>query len=167
MKKRVLFGLIFVLTFSFSTIVFASSGITMDEAINKALNDAKLTKSKVKYLEAELDNGKYEVEFTKKANNAEYEYKISKKSGNILRKEVEYVYKHNSSKKKIGKEAAREKVAKFSGFKLSTIKKGTCTYEYDDNEGTYEVKFKTSKYKYEYEVLAPTGKIIEYTRVLR
>ena len=37
---------------------------------------------------------------------------------------------------------ARKKVAKFSGISYKTISKGTCRYEYDDGEGTYEVRFK-------------------------
>ena len=47
---------------------------------------------------------------------------------------------------------------------MKVIKKGTCKYEYEKNEGTYEVKFRSGKYKYDYEVLAPTGKVIEYEK---
>ena len=84
----------------------------------------------------------------------------------ILEKEVEYVYKRNSSKSKIGVEAARKKVSAFSGISLTRIKSGTCRYEYDaeDREGTYTVRFRSGNYRYEYEVLAPTGVIIEYSR---
>ena len=53
-------------------------------------------------------------------------------------------------------------MAAFSGIKLSVIKKGTCTYEYDDGKGTYEVKFQKGSWRYDYEVLAPVGKIIDY-----
>lgn len=144
---------------------YAAKKISASKAKSIALKDAGLKKSKVRGLEAEFDDGKYEVEFTRKSNKAEYEYEISKK-GRVLEKSVDYVYKHDSSTKKIGKEAARKKVSAFSGTKLSTIKKGTCTYEYDDDddhpEGVYEVKFKKGNYRYEYEVLAPTGKIIEW-----
>ena len=151
-----------IVVIAMSASAFAGS-MTKKEAVKKALKDAHTSKDKVYALEAELDDGKYEIEFTKKKNDAEYEYEISK-SGRILEKSVDYVYKHSSSKNKIGKKAARKKVAKFSGIKYSIIKKGTCTYEYDDNEGTYEVKFKKGHYKYDYEVLAPTGKIIEYSK---
>lgn len=167
MKKVSLIVSMLIILALTSTTAFAGSGISKSTAINKALSDANLTKAKVTMLECELEHGKYEVEFTKKANNAEYDYEISKKSGKILEKSVDYEYTPNSSKDKIGKSAARKKVSKFSGISLATVKKGTCTYEYDDNEGTYEVKFKTKKYRYDYEVLAPTGKIIEYSRELR
>jgi hypothetical protein len=39
---------------------------------------------------------------------------------------------------------------------------GTCKYEYDDGKGTYEIKFRNGNYSYEVEILAPTGKVIEY-----
>ena len=58
--------------------------------------------------------------------------------------------------------AARKKVAKRSGISYKIISKGTCRYEYDDGEGVYEIKFRTGGKAYEYEVLAPTGKIVEF-----
>ena len=82
----------------------------------------------------------------------------------IRDRSVDYVYKHNYSKKKIGKLAAQKKVAKFSGIKLSVIKKGTVKFERDDGEGKYEVKFRKGNYRYDYDVLAPNGKIMEYER---
>ena len=62
----------------------------------------------------------------------------------------------------ISKTAARKKVAKFSGISYKIISNGTCRYEYDDGEGTYEVRFKRNGRSYEYDVLAPTGKVIGY-----
>ena len=90
------------------------------------------------------------------------DYDISAGTGRIIKKSVDLRYTRNSSKKKIGAVAARKKVAKHSGISYKVISKGTCRYEYDDGEGVYEIKFKTSVRAYEYEVLAPTGKIIEY-----
>ena len=55
-----------------------------------------------------------------------------------------------------------KKVTKFSGIKYSVVKKAKCTYKYKKNEGTYSVKFRYNGYKYEYELLAPTGKVIEW-----
>ena len=54
---------------------------------------------------------------------------------------------------------------KCKGIKVVSYKiisKGTCTYEYDDRKGTYDVKFTNGDRVYDCEVLAPTGKIIEY-----
>ena len=69
---------------------------------------------------------------------------------------------------KIGKTAARKKAAKYTGIKLSTIKKGTCYYDYDDDDrvGKYEIKFTKGNYKYDLEILAATGKVIDYEKEL-
>ena len=142
---------------------FAAGNLTKNEAVNKALKNAKLSRSKVYALETETKAKKYEIEFIKKSNGAEYEYEISK-SGTILKKSIEYKYKYNGSRSKIGKTAARKKVAKYTGVKLSTVKKGSCVYEYDYGEGIYEIKFRKGHYKYDCEVLAPTGKIIDFER---
>ena len=171
MKRRLsiavalLAALAMVMTMSVS--VFAS-GMSRDDALKKALKNAGLKKSEVKLIEVDKDDGAYEVEFTQRSNGKEFEYEIGAGSGKILKKSVDYRYKRNTSHSKIGKTAARKKVAKFSGISYKIISKGTCRYEYDDGEGTYEVKFKKNGRSYEYDVLAPTGKVIGYEwRVIR
>ena len=151
-----------VMTMSISA--FAATLNNGDEALQKALDNAKVKKSQVKRIEIEYDgdDGVYEVEFTVKKNGKHFEYDISADSGKIVKKSVEYKFKKNRSHKKIGKKAARKKVAKLSGVSYKVIKTGTCKYEYDDGKGVYEVKFSNNGRRYECEVLAPTGKIIEY-----
>lgn len=163
MRKFMTTAVITFMSLVMSVSAFAGSRITEKEAVNKALKDAGLSRARVTRLEAEYDDGKYEIEFTKKTNKTEYDYEVSKK-GRILEKSVDRRYKKNHSHKKIGKIAARKKVAKFSGISLKVIKTGTCRYEYDDGEGTYEIKFRKGSYKYDYDVLAPTGKVIEYSK---
>ena len=169
MKKRlnmvaVLFAaLAMVMTISAS--VFAASVTNSTDALNIALKNSKLKKSQVKLIETgyENDENTYEVEFTKKKNGAEYNYEIAADTGKIIEKSVEYRVKRNSSHKKIGKTAARKKVAKFLGISYKTVKAGTGYYEYDDGKGVYEVRFTKGSRNYECEVLAPTGKILEYS----
>jgi len=161
-RRTSVIALAVILMIAMTASAFAGS-LTKKEAVNKALKDAGTSKSKVYALQSERDGNKYEIEFIKKKNNAEYDYEISV-GGRILEKNVDYVYRHNSSRSKIGKNAARKKVSKFSGIKLSIVSNGSCRYEYDDGEGIYEVKFRKGHYKYDYDVLAPTGKIIEYSR---
>lgn len=168
MKKRtnmlvaVVAALAMVMTMSLS--VFAAGVSSNDAALKKALKNAGLKRSQVKYVDVEYDSdsGSYEVEFTKKKTGTEYDYEINAASGSILEKAVDIKYKRNSSHAKVGKTAAMKKVAKHAGVSYKTVKAGTCIYEYDDGKGTYEIKFETSKHRYDYEVLAPTGKIIEY-----
>lgn len=163
MKKiaRIMLAMMMVLMMSMTA--FADT-ITEETAVGTALKSAKLSKSEVKRIEAEFDDedNVYEVEFIRKSNNADYSFEISAQDGKIREKSVEYKYKRNSSKKKIGKVAAMKKVAKFSGISYKTIKKGTCKYKYSKKQGKYEIKFTKGSRKYEYEVLAPTGKIVEW-----
>ena len=169
MKKRLnmvaamFAALAMVMTMSASA--FAASITNSTDALNIALKNSKLKKSQVKLIETgyENDENTYEVEFTKKKNGAEYNYEIAADTGKIVEKSVEYRVKRNSSHKKIGKTAARKKVAKFLGISYKTVKAGTCYYEYDDGKGVYEVRFTKGSRNYECEVLAPTGKILEYS----
>lgn len=140
----------------------ASSGITKAKARDIALKNAHLTKAKVRNLDVEADGRSIEVEFVRIANKAEYEYEIAKKDGFILEKSIDYKYKKNKSKSKIGKTKAIKAVAKYTGKSYAVIKKGSCTYSYKKNQGKYKVKFRYGGYKYECEVLAPNGKVVEY-----
>jgi len=152
-----------ILVMAMGTSVFAASSLTQKEAVAKAIRDSGVKQANVSRLDAELDEGKYEIGFRSKASGTKFDYEISKKSGKILEKSVDYAYKHNASKSKVGKAEARKAAAKKAGVKYSAVKDCKCTYEYDKKkkEGTYEVKFKNSSYRYEIEVLAPTGKVIE------
>lgn len=145
-----------------TTAVKKSTKINGAKALTIALKSAKLSKSKVKWIETELEKGYYEVEFTRKSNRAEYDYKIKQSNGKIYKKSVEYKYKKSKSKKKIGKTKARKKVAQFANVPYKYVKAGTCKYEKDDGVRKYDLKFKYKGLKYEVEVLAKNGKVTEY-----
>ena len=159
--KAILMAAVLILAMSIPA--FAQS-VSSDSAVSTALSNPGLSKSQVRSLEAEFDSedSTYSVEFVRKSNKAEYEYEISASNGKILEKSVEYKYKHNKSKKKIGKNAAVKKVSSFSGISSKVIKTGKCTYKYSHRQGVYTIKFRKGGYRYEYKVLAPTGKVIEY-----
>ena len=162
-KQRIsIVALAVILIFAMSATAFgAAAPGSKDGALKIALANAKLSKKQVKQIDVEKEKN-YEIEFVRKSNGAEYDYEISAKDGRILEKAVEYKYKKNTSKKKIGKDKARRIVADFSGRSYNDVKKGTCVYSYKNKKGKYEVKFCSGNYKHEYEVLAPNGKIIEY-----
>ena len=44
----------------------------------------------------------------------------------------------------------------------SALKSAKCKYSYKKNEGKYKITFCHNGYKYEYELLAPTGKVVEW-----
>ncbi|MBQ3280878.1 MAG: PepSY domain-containing protein [Eubacterium sp.] len=168
MKRRVNIALTLLaalaMVMTMSAAAFADAITSNDAALKKALKNAGLRKTEVTRIDVEYDreDDVYEVEFKQKSDGRKYDYEIAAASGKIIKKSVDYKYKRNSSHRKIGKTAARKKVAKFSGISYKIICTGTCSYEYDDRQGTYEVKFTKGSRRYEYDVLAPTGKIIEY-----
>lgn len=143
--------------------VFAAS-MTKQGAINKALQCAGVKKSAVQRLKAERDGGTYEVEFRVKKSGDKHEYEFRVRDGLLKEASVEYKHARNTSKKKISSATAINKVAKAARVSNNTVKKGSCRYKRDDGEWIYEIKFRSGKYKYEYEVLAPTGKIISYSK---
>ena len=63
------------------------------------------------------------------------------------------------AKSYIGKEKAKQIALKNAGKKESEVKKLSVKLDRDDEE--YEVKFRTSKYKYEYDITAVKGRIHE------
>lgn len=146
-----------------NTTTAAPKGISADAALSIALRDAGLSKAGARILELDMDEGRsIEIEFIKSSNKAKYEYEIAVSNGRILEKSVEFKYKKTKSKKKIGKKKARKLVAKAAGINYNTVKKGTCRYKYKKKLGKYEVKVRSGSYKYEYELLAKNGKIVEY-----
>ncbi len=166
-RKAAAVGVLIAVTIVMTVTSFAGSGITKKDAEKIALRDAGVKRSQVKRFESEREHGKFEIEFVKKSDGTEFGYEITKK-GKVSEKSVEYVYEKNHSTDKIGKKAARKKAAKHSGVSYNKVKKGTCRYEYDneDKEGKYEVTFKSGGYRYEYDILAPTGTVMEYDKKL-
>ena len=144
MKRRVNIALTLLaalaMVMTMSAAAFADAITSNDAALKKALKNAGLRKTEVTRIDVEYDreDDVYEVEFKQKSDGRKYDYEIAAASGKIIKKSVDYKYKRNSSHRKIGKTAARKKVAKFSGISYKIICTGTCSYEYDDRQGTYE-----------------------------
>lgn len=149
-----------IMALAMSATAFGSTGTS--DALNIALKNAKLSKSEVKVTELEKEGKTIEVSFIKLRNKARYDYEISAKDGRIFEKSIEYRYTKTSSKYTIGKTKARKIAARFSGKSYDTVAKGTCRYEYENKFGKYEVKFRSGSYKYECDIVAKNGNIIEY-----
>ena len=150
------------MTLAMSVSVFAAA-MTRDEAISKALKNAGYARSEVEWLRTEKDDGCIEVEFNVKKTGDRYDYEFRASTGKMLEKNVDFAHKFNNSKKNVGTSKAIAAAAKAAGVKKSVVKTGTCRYKKDDGEWIYEIKFRNGNKRYEYEILAPTGKIIEYS----
>ena len=168
MKKAIVILCAAIVAATLSATAFAAPSyaatLSCNDALKIALKDAGLKKTQVTHIEKDRKKSTVEIEFTRKKTGTEYEYTVARNGGVILSKEIEYVYKHTSSKAKIGKTAALKKVAKFSGIPYSTVKKAKCTYRYQKNEGTYKVQFNYKGFEREFKLLAPSGKIIEWEK---
>lgn len=160
MKRFITLITTLVMVMAMSATSFAAS-VDQNGAVGIALKNAGLSEKQAAGLEVEKDDGKYEIEFINTGNKAEYSYDISASSGKIIEKNVEYRYSRNTSKKKISSKTARKKAAAITGVKYKTVKKGTCKYKYKKKQGKYTVKFKSGGYRYEVEIQAPTGAVME------
>jgi len=161
MKRIFTIATALIMVMMMSVSAFAAS-ITQENAVALALSDAGLGADQAGGFDVELEKGKYEIEFIQLDNGTEYGYEISASDGRILEKSIDYVYSRTKSKKKIGAKSARKIAASASGIKYKKVKKGTCKYKYKKKLGKYTVKFRSGGYKYEVDILAATGQVIEY-----
>ena len=167
-SAAVIIAAVLVLTAGMGVFAAAQTqDLTRREALQAALADAGLKRSQVRSVEAEKERNTWEIEFIRKRRHTEYDYKIAAASGLVKKAEAEYRHALNTSTERIGKKAAQKAVADFSGFSLKTVRSGSCKYKKDGREWIYQIKFRKGHYRYEYEVLAPTGKIIETEKKYR
>ena len=147
-----------------------SSNITLSEAKTIALKDAGVSSSKATFTKAkkDYDDGVsyYEIEFY--TSSYEYEYEISLK-GKILSvdKDPRKTGSGDSTSKPdetkyIGVDKAKSIALNHAGLSSSSVKFTKAKLEKEDGRMVYEIEFETSKYEYEYEIDAKTGKIISH-----
>lgn len=140
--------------------------IGLDKAKEIVLAQVGLDEASFVDKEYELDDGRYEFEFT--ANGVEYEFEVDARSGKVLEADKE----HNddwddddrneanntaSSAEYIGMEKAKKIAFDNVGIKESDAKDRD--YELDD--GVYEINFNYGGREYEFDINASTGKIIK------
>jgi len=144
--------------------------IGLDKAKEIVLAQVGLDEASFIDKEYELDDGRYEFEFT--ANGVEYEFEVDARSGKVLEADKERNddwddddnddnrNKSNdtaSSTEYIGMEKAKKIAFDKVGIKESDAKDRD--YELDD--GVYEINFNYGGREYEFDINARTGKIIK------
>ncbi|MBQ5954682.1 MAG: PepSY domain-containing protein [Firmicutes bacterium] len=165
LRTLLIAALAMALVFTMTGMAFAGSEMTVEKAYKIALKDAGLTSSDVRCVEKDYDREDkvYEIEFIKKGSKIEYGYEISN-TGKILEKSVDYNRAVVKGSKKLTKADAINVVVKTHGFKKTVVSKGRIKLEKDGGQWVYEMKFRSGSYRYEYEVHAATGKILEYSK---
>lgn len=139
--------------------------ISEDEAKSIALKDAGLTEDQISGIRIKLerDDGiqQYEVEFY--AGDKEYDYEIDAESGNILSKNMDVeddFQKSGTSNAAITEEEAKKTaLEKVSGAGENDIR---IHQDQDDGKIIYEGTIVYKERKYEFEIDANSGKILEW-----
>lgn len=145
----------------------SASYITADEAEQAALSHAGISSSDVSYITCELDFDDgimvYEVEFI--SGNTEYEYDINAIDKSVLKFSTERADNYSQSGQggssgnaaSITEAEAQQAAFSHAGVSGATVIKA----EYDRDDNKYEIEFIAGSYKYEYEISASDGCVIE------
>ncbi len=124
-----------------------------------ALANKGFSASEISRYKCELDEGKYEIDFT--ANGIEYEYEIDAYSGAILKagseKDDDAIVPGTDKKEPIGEARAKEIALANTGFSASEISR----YECELDEGKYEIEFIANGIEYDFEIDAYSGAILK------
>ena len=170
----VLIALVVVIVMFATTSFAENSSIGKENAKNFAFVDAgidPLDAQKTK-TEFEFKNGQfiYDVEFV--SNGIEYEYWIKASNGSIIKKEVDAsneiikqeepnseINSETNSDNQISLETAKDKALSNAGVSDSKCTFTNTRLDIDDGIKVYDIEFKTSDKKYEYEIDAKTGEI--------
>ena len=150
----------------------ASNYISLDEAKEIALKEAKVSSENAKFIKAELDKdgrtAHYDIEFV--SGKYKYEVEINAKTGKVTDYERERADKEDLSAPSEGNseyislDEAKEialKRAKVSSENAKFIK---AELDKDGRTAHYDIEFVSGKYKYEVEINAKTGKVTDYER---
>ena len=150
----------------------SASYITADEAEQAALSHAGISSSDVSYITCELDFDDgimvYEVEFI--SESTEYDYDINAIDKSVLKFSTERADNYSQSGQggssgngssgsagSITEAEAQQAAFSHAGVSGATVIKA----EYDRDDNKYEIEFIAGSYKYEYEISASDGRVIE------
>lgn len=148
--------------------------IGLEKAKSIALENAGLKSSQVTFRHAyqDYDDGIYVYEIKFVNNGLEYDYEIHGSTGRILDKDIdgddEY-YRNSASQGQtnanlIGIEKAKSIAAADAGFSTSKVEFIRAQQDYDDGMYVYDIEFFNGETKYEYEIRATNGMIIDRDR---
>lgn len=165
--------------------------ITLEQAKEIALSDAKVTMSDVTFTKEklEVDDGVsvYDIEFL--AGNTEYEYDIREDTGAIYSKDKETLEDSKGQVSQtgqvlqdeqasqtgqapqdgqaagasdIGEEQAKSIAAEHAGFSAKDVRFTKAKLDREDGAMVYDVEFHKNGMEYDYEINAATGDVIKY-----
>ena len=144
----------------------APTAYTLEQAKEIALADAGLSAAQVTFTETEADrddgNTYFELDF--QTADTRYDYEINRLTGEIYSKSKESLPKPESEpqvKELIGLDEAKKAALADAGVKAADAAYTKAELDEDDGRVYYDVEFKTTSAKYEYEIDGYTGKVLD------
>lgn len=151
-----------------------TSQISLDEAIDIAVTDAKVLRESAKFTETKTDKSEtvphYDIEFV--AGSKEYDYEIALSNGKILKREAEEsAFSANKSDKTetnkvgyIGVDAAKAAALKKASLSSSQVRFKEAKLDFDGGTAHYDIEFISGSCEYEFEIDAVTGDTVKYQK---
>ena len=151
-----------------------TSQISLDEAIDIAVADAKVLRENAKFTETKTDKSEtvphYDIEFV--AGSKEYDYEIALSDGKILKRETEEsAFSANKSDKTetnkvgyIGVDAAKAAALKKASLSSSQVRFKEAKLDFDGGTAHYDIEFTSGSCEYEFEIDAVTGDTVKYQK---
>lgn len=151
-----------------------TSQISLDEAIDIAVADAKVLRESAKFTETKTDKSEtvphYDIEFV--AGSKEYDYEIALSDGKILKREAEEsAFSANKSDKTetnkvgyIGVDAAKAAALKKASLSSSQVRFKEAKLDFDGGTAHYDIEFTSGSCEYEFEIDAVTGDTVKYQK---
>lgn len=151
-----------------------TSQISLDEAIDIAVADAKVLRESAKFTETKTDKSEtvphYDIEFV--AGSKEYDYEIALSDGKILKREAEEsAFSANKSDKTetnkvgyIGVDAAKAAALKKASLSSSQVRFKEAKLDFDGGTTHYDIEFTSGSCEYEFEIDAVTGDTVKYQK---
>ncbi len=144
--------------------------ISVEDAKQKALDDAGVKAENAVFLKAYYDSDDivphYDVKF--EANGYEYEYEVKASDGTVLEKDVDKERKSvNStpaSDEYISEDKAKSIAFDHASVKAADVKFSKAELDRDDLIVHYDIEFVVGDFEYEYEINAKSGKVIAYDK---
>lgn len=164
MKKLVLFLCMIAILAIGATALAAN--ITIDQAKEIALAKAGVIAEHALFTKAhpDFDDGRetFDVEFY--VGNTEYDFEIDAATGDIREFSTEsHLYGFlGGESQTVNEEQAKQIALAQAGFKPEYVRFTKCHLDMDDGRKEYEIEFIANGMKYEYNIDAATGRIVEF-----
>lgn len=139
---------------------------SVEKAKSAALKHAGVSEASAVFIKAKLDNDdgvyEYDIEFT--TDSTRYEYEIRAADGAVLEFSAEPIYTAPQlSASSISKEEAKDIALKYVNASASQAVFIKAKQEYDDGISMYDIEFTADSVRYEFEIRASDGAILEFS----